>query len=132
MISKRLGEYLKYKRIRIHILEDKIGASRSTLSRPIKGGKNIGSQFLEKVLIHCEDLNAKWLMTGQGEMINTYEMVNQASDPGKPYGKEEQVFLDNINHIIKNKKAYLDMPQFQILLDSLFLEERYRDMGKKK
>lgn len=126
MVSTRLGEYLRHKGLRAHTLEDAIGASRSTLSRPITQGKNIGSHFLEKILIECTDLNPKWLMTGEGEMLNEFDEANSLEEPTPPYIADKTPYLDAINHIVENKRAYLSLPQFQVLLDSLFLQERYR------
>lgn len=132
MVTARLGEYLKHKRIRIHHLEDQIGASRSTLSRPIKLGRNIGSHFLEKILNKYDDLNAKWLLTGKGDMLNDLDTINIAADPEGSYTKGASHLLKNVDHIIKNKDAYLELPQFQTLLDSLFLQERYTKGGSGK
>lgn len=69
MVSERLGEYLNLKGISYYAFENRLGASRGSISKAVKDGKSIGSQVLEKILSVYDDLNPVWLLTGHGEML---------------------------------------------------------------
>lgn len=69
MVARRLGQYIDYKGISYYAFENSIGASRGSISKAVKEDKNIGSGILENILIIYKDLGAKWLMTGEGNML---------------------------------------------------------------
>jgi len=70
MVSKRLGEYIEAKGYSYYAFENSVNASRGGISKAVKEGKSIGSNMLAKILSAYPDLNAEWLLTGQGEMFN--------------------------------------------------------------
>ncbi len=52
-------------------LADIIGVQRSNLSHILTGRNNPGSSFIEKLLHTYPELDARWLITGEGEMAKT-------------------------------------------------------------
>jgi phage repressor protein C with HTH and peptisase S24 domain len=71
MVSKRVGQYIDKKGLSYYAFENSLNASRGSISKAVKEGKSIGSNTLEKILSAYPDLNATWLLTGDGEMLNT-------------------------------------------------------------
>jgi len=71
MVSKRVGQYIEQKRYSYYAFENSVNAGRGSISKAVKEGKSIGSNTLEKILSVYPDLNAEWLLTGRGEMLNT-------------------------------------------------------------
>lgn len=67
MILKMLADE---KKTTISALEKKIGVSNGTLDKIIKRNSKISSDILARILIQYPDINAKWLITGKGEMID--------------------------------------------------------------
>lgn len=124
MISKRLGQYLQYKGISFYAIENSVGASRGSISKAVKEGKNIGSNVLEKILIHYRDLNPRWLMLEEGEMLITNNLL---SEPAESYGEEYSKLLV-IKHINENENEWLEVPEFRKLLKSLSLSAEMKDM----
>ena len=55
------------------------GLSIGLLSKARKRGGVMSSDNIEKILLACPDLNANWLITGQGEMIIGNESFKQGS-----------------------------------------------------
>lgn len=51
--------------------EEYCGISRGTINNI--GPKGIGTMILSKILVKCPDLNARWLITGGGEMLEKKE-----------------------------------------------------------
>lgn len=73
MVSERVGKYIESKKISYYAFENSLGASRGSISKAVKEGKSIGSNVLENILNIYTDLNAAWLLTGQGEMFASDE-----------------------------------------------------------
>ena len=69
MVSERVGEYIEAKGISYYAFENKLGASRGSISKAVKDGKSIGSNVLEKIMMLYPDLNPAWLLTGAGSMF---------------------------------------------------------------
>jgi transcriptional regulator with XRE-family HTH domain len=67
LISKRLKLFIKAKGLKITNLEKEIGVSNSALARPLKEGKGIKTDTLEKLLAVL-DVHPVWLCMGIGEM----------------------------------------------------------------
>ena len=69
MVSLRVGEYIEAMGISYYAFENKLGASRGSISKAVKDGKSIGSNVLEKILLLYPNLNPAWLLTGVGSML---------------------------------------------------------------
>ena len=55
------------KRLTAAELADTIGVQRSNVSHIINGRNKPSSSFIDKLLQHFPDLDARWLITGNGE-----------------------------------------------------------------
>ena len=50
-------------------LADQIGVQRSNVSHVMTGRNNPSSSFLEKLLLTFPELDARWLIVGEGQML---------------------------------------------------------------
>lgn len=66
----RLLEYITNKNITFNKLAIELGLSNSYFSKMYKNGGSIGSDVIEKILRIHTDINANWLLTGRGSMLN--------------------------------------------------------------
>lgn len=71
MVLERIKQYIDLKGITVAAFERSIGMSNASFGKSLKQGKGIGSDKLENILSIYPDLNAIWLLTGTGEMLNT-------------------------------------------------------------
>lgn len=69
----RLQEYITNKGISFNKLAIELGLSNSYFSKMVKNGGSIGSDVIEKILRIHTDINANWLLTGQGDMLKIEE-----------------------------------------------------------
>lgn len=114
MTSKRLSEYIEYKKISYYAFENSIEASRGSISKAASNGKSIGSNVIENILLIYTDLNPIWLLTGKGAMLIP---DNKEQLPKKEL---EEFSIEDINtHIFKHISAFKQNESFQLLIHSL-------------
>lgn len=68
-MNTRIKQLMDYKQISPSELADAIGVQRSNVTHVLQGRNKPGFQFISKLLETFPELNAKWLITGQGEML---------------------------------------------------------------
>lgn len=83
----RVKEIAAREGISIGALENQIGASKGVLSRAINNGTDIQSKWLQIIVENYPQYSARWLLTGQGEML----VSEGASNMGTKLAKEQEV-----------------------------------------
>ncbi len=117
---------MDYKEISAGELAILLEVQRSNISHVLNGRNMPGASFIEKLLLNFPDLNARWLLTGVGEMTmdmdsSTTNEVTSASEP-----IVTQNVVQNRN---KNKDAFIDKPISKVLL--LYSDGTFVDFEKK-
>jgi hypothetical protein len=100
MTSKdRLKEFLSFNKIGRNRFEEKIGVAYGYMSSK---SKTITSDVIENLSKEYPTINLIWLITGEGEMINTtnreYSDVNIDTGVGEMTKKSEEETSDNLNN----------------------------------
>lgn len=67
-MKDRIKQYMDYKEISAGELASLLEVQRSNISHVLNGRNMPGAAFIERLLINFPDLNARWLLTGVGEM----------------------------------------------------------------
>jgi transcriptional regulator with XRE-family HTH domain len=70
-MEERIKTFMEYKGISSSELADSIGVQRSNVTHVLKARNKPSFQFIEKMLQIYPDLNAKWLLLGTGNMVET-------------------------------------------------------------
>ena len=70
-MKDRIQEYMDYKNINAGELAVMLEVQRSNISHILNGRNKPSAAFIEKMLTVFPDLNARWLLTGQGRMLET-------------------------------------------------------------
>ena len=68
-VINRLDMYIRTKGLNDHKVTVQCGLSIGALGNARKNGKGISSRNIEKILSTYKDLNARWLLTGEGDMV---------------------------------------------------------------
>lgn len=76
MLIHRIYQYIDFKHISINFFSNKVGMSNGYFAKQKKSNGSIGSQVIEKIVSEFPDLNLIWLITGEGEMLNTADSSN--------------------------------------------------------
>jgi len=124
-MKERIKKYMDYKSISAGELATLLEVQRSNISHILNGRNMPGAAFIEKFLICFPDLNARWLLTGKGEMTSdvenfTEKEVLQPIKMVKPPEKEQAIN-------IASSKA--EKPIDKVVL--LFADGTFIDYNKK-
>lgn len=76
-MNSRIKQFMDYKGISSSELADTIGVQRSNVTHVLQGRNKPGFQFISKMLETYPDLNAKWLITGEGMMLGSAEPLKK-------------------------------------------------------
>lgn len=68
-MNKRIRKFMDFQGLSPSELADTIGVQRSNVTHVLNGRNNPSFPFIEKLLKNYPKLNAKWLLMGDGEML---------------------------------------------------------------
>ena len=115
-MKDRLGSILQYYKINSSKLADILDVQRSGISHIMSGRNNPSYDFLVSLLEAFPEINAKWLMTGQGLMIDDADTsASVAPDLNDIIvGLESETENDtaNENREIKNDQEFNDRDDY--------------------
>ncbi len=81
-IVTRIKEYLDFKGISNAAFEKSMGLSNAAFRNLLIKGGAIGSDKLENFISLHPEVSLRWLITGEGDMLNSDQPENPAEAPG--------------------------------------------------
>ena len=72
-ISDRIAQIIKKEGISTRAFEQQIGCSNGVISQCINKGTDISSQWVSKIIETYSEVDPKWLLTGEGKMLQGAE-----------------------------------------------------------
>ena len=100
MILERLKQFIDYKDIAISAFEKSIGMSNASFGKSLKNGGTIGADKLGNILHTYPEINLYWLITGEGNMLNSDQPEKTAETPGT-----EKAALFNVEMLLRDMLA---------------------------
>ena len=79
-MKERIKEFIDYKGISAGDLANSLDVQRSNISHILNGRNKPGAALIEKLLVVFPDLNARWLLTGDGNMLNSTISETEEND----------------------------------------------------
>ncbi|WP_303922615.1 helix-turn-helix domain-containing protein [Draconibacterium sediminis] len=70
-MKDRIKNFIEVKGISAGELAAVLDVQRSNISHILNGRNKPGASFIEKLLLEFPDLNARWLLTGEGDMFSS-------------------------------------------------------------
>ena len=81
---QRIKKFIDYKEISVRRFEEYIGMSNGSFASQLKNNKTIGVDKLENILFIYPEINAEWLLTGEGSMLREPGTNCTVSQPAPP------------------------------------------------
>jgi transcriptional regulator with XRE-family HTH domain len=126
-MKDRIKKYIDYKGVTAGELAVILDVQRSNISHILNGRNMPGAAFIEKLLIKFTDLDARWLLTGEGEMIVDSEIYISAN-------KHEELPATGvktmINEEIKEKEALITQDKKLERIVLLYSDGSFEDYKK--
>ncbi len=97
-IINRFDEYMHYKGLNDNQVTVQCGLSNGAIGKARINRKGINSQSIEKILSTYKDLDARWLLTGEGEMLGT-SPVQADSDTVQILKNQNKELIDTIQEL---------------------------------
>jgi transcriptional regulator with XRE-family HTH domain len=110
-MKDRIKKYIDYKGVSAGDLATVLDVQRSNISHILNGRNMPGALFIEKLLIKFPDLNARWLLTGVGNMLNDEEyaitgqskLAEENTQPVSPVAANNEI-VEVLNEAKEKKK----------------------------
>ena len=115
-VSQRLGNFIEHEGITQSDLSRMLNVHRSAISNWFnEKAERVPPQKIIMIIEKFRNLNARWLITGEGEMLNHYTPTDPASsmveEPCHPYGREAMEMIADIareNGILQERVRTLE------------------------
>ena len=90
-MRERILKFIEFKNMTSAEFADKIGVQRSNVSHVLNGRNNPSYMFIEKIIRAFDDIDAKWLLTGIGNMVtkSNSETLNGRQELKLPLNMDE-------------------------------------------
>jgi transcriptional regulator with XRE-family HTH domain len=98
-MKDRITQFLVKENISPAEFADKIGVQRSSVSHVLNGRNYPGASFIQKMLSSYRNLNPRWLLLGEGDMLDS-PVSNK---------REPSLFADNQTPNIPEKRNSVQM-----------------------
>ncbi|MEE4285472.1 MAG: helix-turn-helix transcriptional regulator [Mariniphaga sp.] len=98
-MKERIQKFIDYKNITPGELADILEVQRSNISHILNGRNKPGASFIEKFLLAFPNVNARWLFTGEGNMVLG---TNESLKPVNTIGEVKDD--NNVSYITGNKE----------------------------
>lgn len=112
-ISDRVKKIVDIEKLSIRSIESDIDCSNGVLAKFIKNGTDISSHWMSKLIDRFSEYNARWIMTGKGEMIQPKEenVIPDIQYNNFLLSRIEQLAIENNNlkqeiQALKTQKKY--------------------------
>lgn len=70
-VIDRFDEYMKYAHLNDNKVTNQLSISVGTIGKSRKEGRDLSSKVIQLILNFYQDINKVWLLTGEGQMLNT-------------------------------------------------------------
>lgn len=114
-MEARIRKFIEYKGISPSELADAIGVQRSNVTHVLKARNKPSFQFIEKLLQIYPEINAKWLLLGEGKMIEGVTKPATLFDAvpkpvSDPVISEKRAEVEEINDLFSQKTSEPILP----------------------
>lgn len=107
-INQRLKEFIKLKKIDPPSLYKNVGVTRGTWSGWINSNKAISVEKLVLIIKELDNINVRWLLTGEGEMLEDATPDNQVTEGSEKYKNDYCKLCEEKDKVIRALEGQLN------------------------
>ncbi len=121
-VPERFYEFMHFKQLKARTVEMECGLSNGYLGKQRKNKGSFGGNILRKLEQKFPDLNMTWLLSGEGQMLNTKyrevgtEMFDTVEEESMLYGSPQQEIIHLLRKQVEHMEAALSDKQKLILI----------------
>ena len=108
IVLDRIEQFAEKQGIKIGALEKKIGASKGVLSRAIAQKTDIQSKWLSKLVENFPQIDANWLLTGEGSMYRDTTVQGGTNPPNR------DKYIQMLESKIEDQQKIIDLLENKI------------------
>ena len=108
IVLDRIEQFAEKQGIKIGALEKKIGASKGVLSRAIAQKSDIQSKWLSKLVENFPQIDANWLLTGEGSMYRDTTVQDGTNPPNR------DKYIQMLESKIEDQQKIIDLLEDKI------------------
>lgn len=120
----RLDEYMRYAGLNDNRITKEAGLQIGVINKARKRDSGLSADNIEKILYTYKDINARWLITGEGEMLQNQSENNQDNISFADLINEYRLDIKELNQQIKElEKRNAELEQKLLEAQKHALEE---------
>ena len=106
-MKNRIQKFIEYKGMSPGDLATVLDVQRSNISHILNGRNKPGAHFIEKFLNVFPEIDARWFLTGKGEMISSKNHSDDSTSSSKNEIKSEHeiIYSNKINRESAERKV---------------------------
>ena len=108
IVLDRIEQFAEKQGIKIGALEKTIGASKGVLSRAIAQKSDIQSKWLSKLVENFPQIDANWLLTGEGSMYRETTVQGGTNPPNR------DKYIQMLESKIEDQQRIIDLLEDKI------------------
>ena len=108
IVLDRIEQFAEKQGIKIGALEKTIGASKGVLSRAIAQKSDIQSKWLSKLVENFPQIDANWLLTGEGSMYRETTVQGGTNPPNR------DKYIQMLESKIEDQQKIIDLLEDKI------------------
>lgn len=108
IVLDRIEQFAEKQGIKIGALEKTIGASKGVLSRAIAQKSDIQSKWLSKLVENFPQIDANWLLTGEGSMYRETTAQGGTNPPNR------DKYIQMLESKIEDQQKIIDLLEDKI------------------
>lgn len=118
-MNERIRKFMETQGLSPSELADTIGVQRSNVSHVLNGRNNPSFPFIEKLLKTYPKLNAKWLLMGDGEMMEGKPIMPASLFDNQPETPKKNTVIQNLDSIKEEEKPVYTVPKANSATENL-------------
>jgi len=97
-MKERIREILKNENLTSAQFADRIGVQRSSISHILSGRNKPGFDFIQKIITNFPEINAEWLITGNGRIYKQKAKSEDLFEPTIKPTPDKELYEDKLKN----------------------------------